>query len=278
MIIAGLIGYGFVGKATRLLENPECAFVVYDVDEKKRFPTDVTIKEMKNKCDLIFVCVPTPMNVQNGSCSTMIVENVLNELRGYKGGIIIRSTVPVGFCENHSVYFMPEFLTERNAEQDFINSPQWILGGPRNEKITSDFSFLIQKAFEYQKIRSNLIIWMDSKEAECVKYFRNNFLALKVSFCNEIYDFCQKLDINYAIISQIACSDERIGTSHIQVPGIDGHRGFGGTCLPKDNASLIHQFNQYQVECPILKSIQSRNDELDRPEQDWKTDYGRSII
>lgn len=63
----------------------------------------------------------------------------------------------------------------------------------------------------------------------------------------------------------------------VAVPGPDGRRGFGGTCFPKDISSLIHQFHDAGVPCPVLEAVQQRNNEIDRKEQDWRTDEGRAV-
>ena len=119
---------------------------------------------------------------------------------------------------------------------------------------------------------------MSPSEAEMVKYVRNTFLATKISFFNEIYNFCGASNVSYETIIRQVSSDRRIGGSHTRVPGPDGKRGFGGTCLPKDANSLQQQFIQKNVDCPILAAVVRRNEEIDRPELDWMEDKGRAFI
>jgi len=115
-------------------------------------------------------------------------------------------------------------------------------------------------------------------EAEMIKYFRNTFLSLKVSFCNEIYDLCQKKGINYENVRELATLDKRIGTSHSYVPGHDGKRGFGGTCFPKDTTALLRDFEDSGVDSYLLKAAVERNNRVDRPEEDWKDNKGRAVV
>ena len=119
---------------------------------------------------------------------------------------------------------------------------------------------------------------MENKEAEMTKYFRNTFLAMKVSFCNEIYDYCQNRGVNYEVVRRMSGLDNRIGASHMMVPGNDGHRGFGGTCFPKDTSALWNDFRDNGIESFILKAAIERNDKLDRPEMDWCEDKGRAVV
>ena len=114
----------------------------------------------------------------------------------------------------------------------------------REEIFKRKFSELINNAYENGSIKHNSIHFMRNSEAEMVKLFRNNFLAMKVSFCNEVAEFCKLKDINYENVRQQAVKDQRIGGSHSQVPGHDGHCGYGGTCFPKDSKSLLYEMNK----------------------------------
>jgi UDPglucose 6-dehydrogenase len=276
---AGIIGNGFVGKATAQLESSDCPFMIYDTDPTKCRPSGLTLRELRDTCDVIFICVPTPMDVSTGSCCTKIVEGVIHALDNHPG-IIIRSTVPIGFNKKHKTAFMPEFLTESNAQLDFVQTPEWFIGvNDPSDPIVSSLSFILKKACNEKKIDSCAMTSLSSEEAETMKYFRNCFLATKVSFCNEIYQFCRSRNIDYDTVVYHAAKDDRIGNSHVRVPGPDGKRGFGGTCFPKDVSSLIYQIKTTSnAPCPILSAIFQRNNEYDRPEKDWMSDKGRAVI
>ena len=111
-----------------------------------------------------------------------------------------------------------------------------------------------------------------------VKLFRNCFLATKVSFCNEIFEFCEKKGMNYENVRKLAANDDRILHSHTNVPGHDGKKGFGGTCFPKDTSSLKYEMSKIGMNPYILNAITERNEKVDRPEKDWCEDKGRAVI
>ena len=119
---------------------------------------------------------------------------------------------------------------------------------------------------------------MSNKEAELVKYFRNCYLATKVSFCNEIYSICKKLNISYENVKDLAVEDSRITDSHTNVPGHDGKFGFGGTCFPKDVSALKSFMKDQDIKSFILEAVHKRNNEYDRVEQDWNDNKGRAVV
>lgn len=277
----GIIGNGFVGKTMTTFNCNHINVVAYDTNPLLCFPNQTVCFDDLLDCEIIFISVPTPMN-SDGSCHINIIVNILKELNNkYKGFIVLRSTVPVGTCDNLKIRFMPEFLTEKNAFYDFKYNKEWYFGILQDEN-DELFKNKIKILFELAKINNviehNNIQFVLNKEAEMIKLFRNCFLSVKVSFCNEIYDFCDSMNINYETVQKLACSDERIQLSHTQVPGHDGFRGYGGTCFPKDTSSLLYQMNVNNVPSYILKSAIERNNTLDRPSQDWKLDIGRTII
>ena len=99
-----------------------------------------------------------------------------------------------------------------------------------------------------------------------------------VSFCNEIYEFCNLKDVNYENVRKLASIDSRIGSSHTNVPGHDGKKGFGGTCFPKDTASLKHEMEISGMTPYVINSIIERNEKIDRPEKDWFQNKGRATV
>ena len=110
-----------------------------------------------------------------------------------------------------------------------------------------------------------------------IKMFKNCFLATKVSFCNEMYEYCQLKGINYENVRNIVTKDERIGESHTIVPGPDNKKGFGGTCFPKDINSLKYEMEKINMKPYIINSVINRNN-IDRPEKDWNENKGRSVL
>jgi hypothetical protein len=111
-----------------------------------------------------------------------------------------------------------------------------------------------------------------------LKLMKNCFLSAKVGLMNEFYDFCSSTGTDYNTVTNLAKQDARMGTSHFQVPGPDGRRGFGGTCFPKDTHSLYCQMNARGLEPQIYPAILSRNDTRDRSEREWSRDVWRTTI
>jgi len=287
----GVVGNGFVGKACQILgecEEVEC--LVYDIDPTKCIPLGTTLDEIV-RVDLIFVCVPTP-SFDSGECDTRIVRSVVQQIKdrwcSFEGhfpglkmpGIIVRSTVPPGSCERLQVLHMPEYLTERNWREDFCLNPVWHVGVPLNPCFDYHCATL-QKVLSACKdegvIRSDDVELEHTSATEMTKYMRNCMLAARVSICNEIEAFCRASNINYKDVRRMALQDSRVGSSHTNVPGHDGQRGYGGTCLPKDLKALVYEIDQTPgAHSIVLKACDERNDRIDRPKQDWKQ-LGRSV-
>ena len=104
-----IVGNGYVGKATSLLENKRTEVFIYDIDESKCVPRGLKFSKL-SLCNIVFICVPTPSK-PSGECHTNIVSDVIDQLNSLDESpyIIVKSTVPVGFCEYHGVNFMQEF-------------------------------------------------------------------------------------------------------------------------------------------------------------------------
>ena len=269
----GIVGQGFVGNAVYQKFKNYFDVLTYDIEEEKGNSTFFDIAN----CKIVFICVPTPMN-RDGSCNTDSVEWVVKELSDYVSTeiIVIKSTVPPGttarlnsLVKNIDIIFNPEFLTEANAIEDFNNQDRIILGGPR--PATTELRRIYTKVFPKAHI-----IKTDSSHAEMVKYFTNTFLATKVSFANEIYQLCNKLNIDYDKVVEYATLDDRLGKSHWGVPGHDGDLGYGGHCFPKDLAALLYLSYQYNTVNGVLKATQETNDKV-RSDRDWERMKGRAV-
>jgi len=279
----GIIGNGFVGKATSLLECSDVNIIVYDINPKLCNPIGTTLNDIV-LCELIFISVPTPMN-KDGSCHLDILHSVIDEINNIKPVdellIINLCTVPIGSSNKINCFFMPEFLTEKNYKHDFINNPDWIFGlkGKAIDVLFIEkIKLLINLSYKNKCINYNKIHFITNNEAEMVKLFKNNFLATKIAFCNEIYQFTKALDINYETIRELSTRDPRISSSHTNVPGHDGKLGYGGTCFPKDTNNLLYQMNEKKIKSYVIKSVVDRNEKVDRIEQDWKQDKNRAYI
>lgn len=271
----GIIGLGFVGEA--IFEGLKDFHNLFTYDISKKCNCE-SIDELINKSEFIFVCVPTPMN-KIGQCDLSIVESVIFDIsKKCKSKIvIIKSTSPPETTKNFSnkfsnlsIVFNPEFLTEKNYINDFKNQEFIVLGGDKDS--CNSVKEMYKIAFPDVKY-----FLTSSDTAELVKYTINNFLALKVSFANEIYTFAKLLNINYDELISICKNDIRLGESHWQVPGHDGKMGYGGSCLPKDVSALLFEIEKRQMKSFIIKAAMTRNIEFDRKEKDWEKFKGRAV-
>ena len=283
----GIIGNGFVGKAVK--ESFKNHFDVFIFDTDKRKANVESLNELINKCRIIFLCLPTPMNLDDGSCHLGIVEDTLSKIDDWcdemeyygleQRTIVIKSTIQPGTTEKWGkeykridIAFNPEFLTEANSIEDFKNQNRIIIGSRRKvgAKIKSVYSKVFPKV---------PIIKTSSTIAEMIKYFTNCFLAMKVSYANEMYQICEKLDIDYDKVVEYAVRDERIGYSHLNVPGPDGDFGFGGHCFPKDLNALINLAEKQGLglDINVLKATLDTNNKV-RTNRDWENQKGRAVI
>ena len=279
----GIIGQGFVGSAIR--EGMKSYFDVetYDIDETKGSSCS-SLSELIDKTDeVLFVCLPTPMN-SKGRCDTRIVETAISDINDECGRInrkliaVIKSTVEPGTTDrlndrygNITVVFNPEFLTEANSFDDFKNQNRIIIGGPR--PASTKVKTLYRKAFPEVPI-----VKTGANVAETVKYFINCFLATKVSFANEMKQVCDSIDVDFDKVVEYALYDERIGKSHLSVPGPDGSLGFGGHCFPKDLNAIMSLASLSGISTPVLSGVWQKNMEVRSPEaRDWEKMLGRAV-
>ena len=274
-MIIGIVGQGFVGTAVYEGLKQHFKIETYDIAKAS---TCKSIEELAIKSNIIYVCLPTPMK-KDGSCHTGIVEAILDDLNYMNRckTIVVKSTIPPGTTEkwnkwfkNIQVVFNPEFLTEANSIEDFKNQNRIIIGGPR--PATTKVKRVFAKAFPKVPI-----IKTGSTTAEMVKYFLNSFLATKVSFANEMYQICNGLGIDYDKVIEYAIYDERLGRSHLNVPGPDGDFGYGGHCFPKDVNALRSLAWSLGCSPRMLEATDSKNNDI-RNNRDWEKQEGRAVI
>ena len=285
-MVIGIVGQGFVGKALKSGFEKHYKIETYDKFIESKSTCDLA--DLVAKSEVIFVCVPTPMD-KDGTCHTGIVEEVVKEIDKWsyaywgnidkKPTIVIKSTVAPGTTDKlHRKYksvdviFNPEFLTEANFIDDFKNQNRIILGGIRRG--TNKLRQIYSKVFP-----KTTIVKTSATYAEMVKYFSNCFLATKVSFANEMKQICDGLDLDYDKVVEYATYDERLGKSHWAVPGPDGELGFGGHCLPKDLNALISVAvdNSLGLYINVLSGVLETNNKV-RKNRDWEQMKGRAVI
>lgn len=209
--------------------------------------------------DIIFLALPTPEN-ENGSADLSYILDVANQIgkliKEYKI-IVDKSTVPVGTAEivssviasNTTVPFdvvsNPEFLREGFAVDDFLK-PERIIIGSSSEKATAQ----MKKLYNPYVRSGNPIVVMDEKSAELTKYAANAFLATKITFMNEIANFCKKVGADVDKVRVGMGTDSRIGNRFL-FPGI----GYGGSCFPKDVKALQTSGKEVSYDFKILQSV-----------------------
>lgn len=291
MISIGIVGQGFVGNAIK--EGLKNNFKVLTYDKYVESKSNASLKQIVEECEIIFSCVPTPMDMSTGEASINIVEEVVSDIDdlagilGVKPTVIVKSTIPVGttrHLDNEigpgiNVIFSPEFLTEANAVEDFKNQNRIVLGINRNsyDGELPQYVKNVKTMFNEVFMNKAEIIVTGAPIAEMVKYVTNTFLATKVSYANEIYQIVENVHIDYNEVIKIATLDKRLGDSHWRVPGPDGDFGFGGHCFPKDLQALRYMASQQPVKTKVLDAVLFKNDEV-RSDRDWERQEGRAVI
>jgi UDPglucose 6-dehydrogenase len=229
-----------------------------------------SIEEAIENAQVIFLALPTPPG-EDGSADLSYILNVATVLGkllkpdGYKV-IIDKSTVPVGTSEKvkqaillsagadisnaFDVVSNPEFLREGVAVEDFMKPDRVVIG------TTSDKAIKIMNDLYAPFVRQgNPIIFMDEHSAELTKYAANAFLAVKITFMNEIAQLCERLGADVDMVRKGIGSDERIGKRFL-FPGI----GYGGSCFPKDVKALAKSSSEVNYDFKILKSVMEVNE------------------
>ena len=278
-----IVGQGYVGLSLSVLLSQINSVTALDVDEKKvnlinKYQSPIKDKEIedylaskklnlkattnKNEAykdaSLVIIAVPTDYDISTGSFNTKIVEDIIKDilLLNTSATIVIKSTVPIGFTDMikskfsiSNIFFSPEFLRETKALYDNLY-PSRIVVGEINDKAT-EFANLLLEASLNDKGEIK-VFKMSSKEAEAVKLFSNTFLAMRVSFFNELDSFSEVNNINAENVINGICADPRIGNFYNN-PSF----GYGGYCLPKDTQQLLENFKDTPNE--IIKSVIKAN-------------------
>jgi nucleotide sugar dehydrogenase len=240
-----IAGYGFVGKA--VYEGLKDKHELIIVDPKY---TNNTINNHVD-ADGIIICV----NALTGKNGIMIesVVNVLDQVPSHMP-VLIKSTVTPAVVNvfkelytDHCICYNPEFLRANTAVEDFLNQKYIVIGG-------DDPELLWHNLFINTLPNCKTVFKCSAEEACLIKYATNSFLAVKVSFFNQIFDICNKTGMDYNTVRDIVTQDLRIGASHTVVPGYGNTRGFGGDCLPKDTVAFVHWAKHYNAVPTLVES------------------------
>lgn len=281
----GIVGLGFVGTAveTGFQDIPGVDIRVHD-----KFKDTESLRIVVDHSDIIFLCLPTPMN-EDRSCDTSIIDRVARSIHtmciptcsspdfyNHKT-LVIKSTVPPGTTNRlaekypeQTFVFNPEFLTERHFILDFLNQDRIFIGIPprSDNRRVRQLTDLYGAFIKTQHVPGS-IYKVDSNVAEMLKYTTNCFLATKVSFFNEMYDICKAANIDFNKVIQMMRLDNRIGGSHMDVPGFENKRGWGGSCFPKDLNALVAFAEEHDVDALMLESAWVKNLSV-REENEWE--------
>ncbi|MFY7910851.1 MAG: UDP-glucose dehydrogenase family protein [Emticicia sp.] len=239
--------------------------VIFDRNTKEgRLKFTTNLAEGIKDAQVIFLALPTPPG-EDGSADLKYILGVANDLGPLLENyavIIDKSTVPVGTAEkvrervakNAKVEFdvvsNPEFLREGVAVEDFMK-PDRVVIGTTSEKAKK----VMEKLYAPLVRQGNPIIFMDERSAEMTKYAANAFLAMKITFMNEIANLCEKAGANVDDIRRGIGTDSRIGKRFL-FAGI----GYGGSCFPKDVQALEKTANEFDYDFKILKSVMKVNE------------------
>lgn len=235
----GILGYGYVGKATHKGLLKDAKAIVYDT----MFDID---KDIIYKADTVFICIPT-----NTKQDIDIIIDEIKDLQQHNSNvkIIIRSTLPLDACnriqaEVGAIIYMPEFLRERYWDTDCLKRPL-VVG--------YDVADILPDWLKQEEIHK-----CSTTEAELVKMFSNNFAIMRIAFANVFYDLSESVGADYDNVLSMWQKVQQ-DQSYMEVPGHDGTRGFGGKCLPKDLDFLIETLDKHNIKQEWFKHIRELN-------------------
>ena len=229
------------------------------------FTTDIA--DAARQADLIFLAVGTPMRRGDGHADLSYVYSALEDLAPHLEGFTVittKSTVPVGTSReierrlkelrpdaDYAICSNPEFLREGSAIQDFTHPDRVLVGfdDPRAREV-------MEQVYQPLAVRKSPVIFVSRESAELAKYAANAFLAMKISFINEISDLCESVGADVQEVAGAIGADNRIGDKFLH-PG----PGYGGSCFPKDVSALIRIAREHKSPVSLIEQVQVVNDE-----------------
>ena len=219
------------------------------------------------EADIVFLAVGTPMRRGDGYADLSYVYAAVDELAPHLQGFTVittKSTVPVGTSREiekrlselrpdaaYAVCSNPEFLREGSAIQDFTH-PDRVLVGTDDDRAQD----LMTQLYKPLSLRNSPVVFVSRESAELAKYTANAFLAMKISFINEIADLCENVGANVQEVASAIGKDRRIGDKFLH-PG----PGYGGSCFPKDVSAIVRTAREARTPLSLIEQVQTVNDE-----------------